>query len=112
MKDRIVKILFEGRLILDVYEKLGCPTEGEKYDKFLAEMVKLFAEGNIEIHKMEHTMEWLVSQQGNNLPKSSSGSIHTALSDFDNFNSGIEEGITEMSDEEYKLARDIHEALF
>jgi hypothetical protein len=108
---KITNILHEGKIIVDLYESLDCPTDGDKYKEFIYELTKLFVKGTFKVHQMQGTLEFIFDQRGNNLPKSSSGSIHTALSDFDNFMSGMG-GEDELGDEEIEFAHNIYIGLF
>jgi len=111
-KEIITSILNEGKTILDLYENLDSPTQGETYEKFIYGMVKLFTTNQLPHSYMEGTMKWLLEQEGNNLPKQSSGSIHTALYDFDNFISGIENYAGELDDIELEYVEDIYKGMF
>jgi hypothetical protein len=99
----IVGVIFESKLILDTYEQFNCPTDGEQFDKFILKITKLFIDDRLEFHQMKSTLEFLMHNKGNKLPKQSSGSLHTALSDRDNIISGVEGIVGEELD-------DIHES--
>lgn len=109
----IVGVIFESKLILDTYNELNCPTAGDEFDKFILEITKLFAKDKFKYHEMEGTIKFLLGNKGNSLPKSSSGSLYTALEDIDNIISGIE-GISqvELSEEDDKFIQKVYYAIF
>lgn len=107
--EKIVGVLYEGKLILDLYESHGCPTEGGKYLKFVYDVIGIGE--NFKYHHLDQLVIWLHSQEGNNLPYPSSGSIKVALEDFDNFISGMG-GEDELTEEEYEFAHNIYKGLF
>ena len=108
----ITNVLYEGRRILDIYEKHNSPTDGKKYDEFMLELTKTVVTENFKYIETKMFLEWLFEQKGNTLPKQSSGSIHTALSDFDGFISGIEGYCDELSEEEHDFAEEVYRGLF
>jgi hypothetical protein len=81
MKETIDKVLGEGKLILDCYKQFNYPTEGDQYKLFAFEAIKIMREDP----QLEGFVCFLLNNEGNNLPKQSSGSLFTALSDKDNF---------------------------
>lgn len=101
----IVGVIFESKLILNTYEQFNCPTDGEQFDKFILEITKLFINDQLEFHRMKDTLEFLMGNKGNKLPKQSSGSLYTALEDIDNIRSGVEGFIGEEMD-------DFHDTFF
>ena len=86
---RITNVLVTGKRILEIYESYNCPTGGSIYKEFVYDSLKLLLEK--EDHFFEGYAEWLFSNEGNNLPKQSSGSIFTALGDPDNFLPGCDD---------------------
>jgi hypothetical protein len=81
MKEQIDKVLNEGKLVLDCYKRFNCPTEGDQYKLFAFEVIKIMREDP----QLKFFVDFLLNNEGNNLPKQSSGSLFTALSDKDNF---------------------------
>jgi hypothetical protein len=81
MKNQIDKVLGEGKLVLDCYKRFNCPTEGDQYKLFVFEAIKIMREDP----QFDWFVCFLLNNEGNNLPKQSSGSLFTALSDKDNF---------------------------
>lgn len=112
----ITNMLFVGKTILDKYKEHGIPTEGPKYKAFVYDAGKILI--NAEGHDYKGYMDWLYSNEGNNLPQQSSGSIYTALEDPDNFfnalegiANGTDEGY-ELNDDEISFFEDLYKALF
>jgi hypothetical protein len=95
----IVGVIFESKLILDIYEQFNCPTDGNEFDIFILEVTKLFVADRLKFHRMKDTLGFLMGNKGNKLPKQSSGSLYTALSDIENIISGVEGFIGEELDE-------------
>jgi hypothetical protein len=95
----IVGVIFESKLILDTYKQFNCPTDGNEFDIFILEVTKLFVADRLKFHRMRDTLGFLMGNKGNKLPKQSSGSLYTALSDIENIISGVEGFIGEELDE-------------
>lgn len=85
MKEEIDRVLNEGKLVLDCYRRFNYPTEGDQYKLFVFEAIKIMKEDP----QLGGFVWFLLSNEGNNLPIQSSGSLFTALSDRDNFSSGL-----------------------
>jgi hypothetical protein len=85
MKEQIDKVLNEGKLVLDCYKQFNYPTEGDPYKLFVFEAIKIMREDP----QLNWFIYFLLNNEGNNLPKQSSGSLFTALSDKDNFASAL-----------------------
>jgi len=109
----ITNIMYEGKLIFDLYESLGCPTDGQAYKDFIFDVTDLFVRGKLPNHNMQFFLDWLFDQRGNNLPKQSSGSLYTALFDLDGFISGVESRLgDDLTEEEDEFAQKVFEGLF
>ena len=103
----IVNVLVTGEKILECYKDNGCPTIGARYKAFMFEVTGILL--NVDDHDFEGYMSWLYSNYGNDLPKTSSGSLYTALGDADNMLLGCGDDLT---DEEHEFFDTLYRALF
>ena len=106
---KITGVLHEGKLILDLYESHGYPTEGKKYKEFVYDIIGIGE--NLKYHHLDMLLTWLHSQEGNNLQYPSSGSTRVALEDFDNFVSGMG-GEDYLTEKEHEFALNMYKGLF
>lgn len=107
---KMLNVLTTGKQILDLYEGYNCPTRGKKYHSFVYHALKIVNEA--EDHNLEGYADWLFGNEGNELPNSSSGSLYTALQDYDNLMAGC--GLDEPNDPsefEFELFDMLYKAL-
>ena len=104
---KITNVLVTGKRILEVYESYKCPTSGGEYKEFTYVSLKILSMGRD--HYFEGYAEWLFLKEGLTLPKSSSGSIFTSLSDPDNFLPGCGD---DLDDDEMEYFETLYRALF
>jgi len=104
---RITNVLVTGKRVLEIYESYECPTQGSKYKEFVYDSLKVILDK--DDHYFEGFAEWLFGNEGNTLPKSSSGSTFTALGDPDNFLPGCGD---ELDDDEIEYFETLFRSLF
>ena len=103
----IVNVLVTGEKILECYKEMGCLTTGARYKAFMFEVIGILL--NVDDHDFEGYMSWLHGNYGNDLPKTSSGSLYTALGDVDNMFPVCGDDLT---DEEIEFFDTLYRALF
>lgn len=106
---KMLNVLTTGKQILDLYEKHKCPTRGEQYHSFVYHALKIINES--EYHDLERYSGWLIGNEGNNLPKQSSGSLYTALQDYDNLMEECGLGQDEVTEFDFELFDMLYKAL-
>ena len=79
-----LKRLNEAHTIYKLYEYHNKPIGGNKYDMFYNDVVSTSVKLGFDEHDLDWFFEWLKGQKHNMLPHQSSGSVDTALRDFDN----------------------------
>ena len=110
-KKQITQVLLCGKEMLDCYKSYGYPTSGDKYKSFCFDSIKIVLKYK-ESHCVEGVFEFLINNENNNLPKESSGSLFTALSDKDNFGSGVDWEGDDFTDEDSEFFDNLFDSLF
>jgi len=107
----ITQVLTSGRLILDCYKKYGCPTEGNKYKAFVYDAL-VIAQEYPKYYNLDGFFQFLMDNEGNNLPYPSSGSLRVALEDFDCFGSAVGYEDDDFTDENLNYMKMLYNSLF
>lgn len=108
--NQITKTLMVGKQILDCYEKHGCPSTGEIYKMFRREAIYILTQNDYGY--IDEYDEFLINNEDNFLPKSSSGSLYTALKDIDNFGAEIGCELGDFTEEHEVYFRTLYNCLF
>lgn len=107
----ITQVLTSGKKILDCYKKHGCPTKGDKYKEFVYDAL-VIAQEYSQYYDLNSFFGFLMNNEGNNLPYLSSGSLYTALKDFDSFGSAVDYEDGDFTDENYIYMKTLYNSLF
>jgi hypothetical protein len=111
IKKQITEVLMCGKEILDCYKKHGLPTFGKGYKLFVFDATKILLKYP-KHHSIGSYLEFLINNEGNTLPKNSSGSLYTALEDIDGFSSGVNYEEDDFTEECMNYFNDLYNSLF
>lgn len=108
---KTTQVLISGRKMLDCYKQHGCPTSGDKYKLFVYDALKIALEYPIH-YQIDWFLDFLINNEGNDLPMHSSGSLYSALIDPDNFGEAVGCEEYDFTAENYKYFDTLYNSLF